>query len=127
MTISVYIDSCAWNYLYENKMNLEVELPSDSFTIYITREVEIELESIPSVGKDGSDKRGLKEYILHNINRQSVQTSYVFGFLTLESDGTPSPVQVYGGFNVGSWQPQEERDFYAHPELTQQLRHAKKI
>jgi hypothetical protein len=126
MTINVYIDSCAWNYLFENAVDLSRELPSSKFAIHITREVEIELAAIPDEGVDGSDKRSLKRYIQRSINVLPVKTSYVFGFQTLEPDGSPSPIQVYGGFDVGVFQSKEERDFYEEPMVAQQLTNRKK-
>lgn len=126
MTIAVYIDSCAWNYLYENAIDIETELPIDIFSIYVTREVEIELEAIPDVGRDSTDKSALKDYIKKSIKKRSVTTSYVFGFQTLESDGTPSPIQVYGGFGVGTFQSPDEQDFYAKPEIKQHVQSGKK-
>lgn len=126
MTTAVYIDSCAWNYLYEKSVDLAKELPRSYFTIHITREVEIELGAIPGVGGDGAEKGLLKAYIKQSLNSASVETSYVFGFQSLEPDGTPSPVQVYGGFNFGILQSEEERNFYAKPEIEKQLRAGKK-
>lgn len=126
MSISVYIDSCAWNYLYDNRVDLEKELPSDKFSILITKEVEIELDAIPSFGFDQSDKRDLKEYISSTIRKNHVKTSAIFGFMTMEPDGTPSPVQVYGGFGSGTFQSKEERDFYAKPEIKKQIHNNKK-
>lgn len=126
MNIAVYIDSCAWNYLFDHSIDLEVELPRDLFSVYVTREVEIELEAIPDVGSDGTDKSALKRYINQNIDQKPVTTSYVFGFQTLEPDGTPSPVQVYGGFDVGTWQSEEEQDFYSKPEISSQLQGMKR-
>lgn len=126
MTIAVYIDSCAWNYLYSNAIDLAHELPPHRYSIYITREVEIELSAIPDIGCDGNDKSALKAYIKQGIDRLPVTTSYVFGFQTLEPDGTPSPVQVYGGFGTGTFQSEEERTFYARPEIAQQLQSGKK-
>lgn len=125
-TIVVYIDSCAWNYMFENAIDIGKELPSNRFSIYVTREVEIELNAIPDVGCDGEDKGALKSYIMQNISRSPVTTSHVFGFQSLESDGTPSPIQVYGGFDVGAFQSAGERDFYSKPEIKQRLQSGKK-
>jgi len=121
MSISIYIDSCAWNYLYKNGINLKQELPSSHFKIYVTREVEIELSAIPETGCDGADKRALKAYIKQGIDMLPVETSYVFGL-----DSTPSPTQVYGGLDVGMFQSEEEIKFYAMPEIAQQLQSGKK-
>lgn len=126
MTTAVYIDSCAWNYLYEKSVDLAKELPRSQFSIYVTREVEIELSAIPDVGGDGADKGLLKAYIKQNLSSAFVETSYVFGFQTIEPDGTPSPVHVYGGFDVGTWQSDEERNFYAKHEIKKQLQAGKK-
>ncbi len=126
MSIAVYIDSCAWNYLFDHSIDLEVELPRDRFSVYVTREVEIELEAIPDVGSDGTDKGSLKRYINQNIDQKPVKTSSFFGFQTLEPDGTPSPLQVNGGFDVGTWPSEEEQDFYSKPEITQQLQSMKR-
>ena len=126
MTIAVYIDSCAWNYLYEKSVDLAKELPRSQFSIYVTSEVEIELGAIPDVGSDGTDKGLLKAYIKQSLSSTPVETSYTFGFRTMEADGTPSPVQVYGGFNVGTWLSDEERNFYANSEIEKQLQSGKK-
>ncbi|MFC5399847.1 hypothetical protein ACFPN3_13540 [Undibacterium jejuense] len=107
-------------------VDLAKELPQSQFSIHVTREVEIELGAIPDVGCDGTDKTLLKAYIKQGISSAPVKTSYVFGFKTLEPDGTQSPVQVYGGFNVGTCQSNEERNFYAKPEIKQQLLSGKK-
>lgn len=122
MTTAVYIDSCAWNYLHEKCVDLAKELPRSQFSIHVTREVEIELSAIPDIGGDGADK----ELIKQSLNNAAVETSYVFGFQTMEPDGSPSPVQVYGGFDVGTWQSDEERNFYAKPEIEKQFRSGKK-
>lgn len=121
MTIHVYIDSCAWNYLYEKKINLQEELPASDFTIHITREVEIELEAIPDDGPDGSNKRGLKAYIHESISASLVKTSATFGFFSSEPDDTPSPIQVFAGFGQGIFMPEEERAFYDRPDIKKQL------
>lgn len=126
MTIPVYIDSCAWNYLYENGIDLKKELAPSRFSVRITREVEIELSAIPDTGCDGADKRALKDYIKKNIHKQPVVTSSVFGFASVERDGTPSPVQIYGGFDQGTWQSRDEHDFYSRPEIQLQLQKGKK-
>ncbi len=127
MTIAVYIDSCAWNYLYEHCIDLSVHPPSSRYSIYITREVEIELDAIPEIGCDGSNKTALKNYILHSINQHPVRTSYIFGFASVEPDGSLSPMQVYGGFGEGVFQSPDERDFYAKQEIKEQLIHGKKM
>jgi len=118
----IYIDSCAWNYLHDNCIDLVKELPSDQYAIYMTREVEIEIDSIPDEAKSGGvDKRSLKNYIQRNVSRLPVSTTCIFGFETMEPDDTPSKTQVYGGFNVGTFESKEDQAFYASPEIKKQL------
>lgn len=113
MTIPIYIDSCAWNYLHDRNIDLLTELPPEKYKIYLTREVEIELNAIPNDSK----KLSLKEYIYSNIEKCAVMTTSVFGFQTFDIDGLPSKVQVYAGFGQGTFQSSEERVFYASPEI----------
>ncbi|MGY0613111.1 hypothetical protein [Luteimonas sp. A501] len=117
MTIAVYIDSCAWNYLQEKSVDLLAELPPDRYALYLTREVEIEIEAIP----DDERRQALKAYIRANIKNSSIKTTSVFGFKAFEPDGSPSKVQVYGGFGQGTFQSDADRRFYASPEIQSQL------
>lgn len=121
MKTPIYIDSCAWNYLHENGINLASELPPDEYEVYITREVEIELASIPDIGLNGNDKLPLKEYIHRTLAERSIKTTSVFGFRTLEVDGTPSKVQVYSGFGQGTFQSKEDRHYYSLPDTKKHL------
>ncbi|SCX74503.1 hypothetical protein [Variovorax sp. EL159] len=113
MKTPVYIDSCAWNYLFETQVVMSETFPSDEFSLFITREVEIELQEIPDVGHGDSDKRPLKQFIQESIAQNSVCTTGFFGFRTFEKDGTPSKTQVNLGFNQGGFQPTADRDWYA--------------
>lgn len=122
MATLVYIDNCAWDYLFSKQIDLASELPRDSFELCITREVEIEVGSIPDTGKDGSDKRSLKKYIQESIDANQVQTTSVFGFASLEPDGSLSKIQVYGGFDQGTFQSNADRDWYASKEVQDRLR-----
>ncbi|WP_115005125.1 hypothetical protein [Xanthomonas campestris] len=117
MTIAVYIDSCAWNYLQEKAVDLVAELPPDRYALYLTREVEIEIEAIP----DDEKRQQLKAYIRDNIESSSIKTTSVFGFKTFEPDGSPSKAQVYGGFGQGAFQFSTDREFYAFPGIKSQL------
>jgi hypothetical protein len=53
--ISVYIDSCAWDYFFHERAYLAEIFPPNDYQLFMTREVEIELSAIPDVGKDGTD------------------------------------------------------------------------
>ena len=117
MTFSVIIDSCAWNYLFAHHVDLAEVFPRDEYTLFVTREVEIEILATPDVGKDGEDKRPLKSYVANNIETHSVRTSSVFGFASVEPDGSLSKVQVYGGFGQGTWQSENDRRWYNSCEI----------
>lgn len=110
---SIVIDSCAWNYLFKYKIDLSVTFPQDRYLLSVTREVEIELLAIPDIGSDGEDKRRLKAYIADSIAANQVRTSSVFGFASVEPDGTLSAVQVYGGFGQGTWQSDADQAWHA--------------
>lgn len=108
MTISVTIDSNAWDYLFTAKIHLVDELPPDHFSLFITREVEIEIEGIPDIGKDNSDKRALKAYIRHSIQSHHITTTAVFGFAEANTPGEPARV---AGFDQGTWESPVERNW----------------
>ena len=107
MTISVTIDSCAWNFFFDNEYDLCAELPPERFSLFITREVELELDQIPDESH-GFDKRPLKEYIRNSIERRQVKTTCVFGFYCGESPDDPAR---YGGFGQGTFESDIERDW----------------
>ncbi|MDD2892854.1 MAG: hypothetical protein PHF20_02890 [Halothiobacillaceae bacterium] len=119
--MQIYIDSCAWNFLFRFGIDLWSELPPDRYQLHMTREVEIEVEAIPETGKDGADNRPLKQYIAASIARSKVSTTGTFGFQTYELDGTPSKVQVNVGFGQGTFQSDQERAYYASPEIKAQI------
>ncbi|MFZ6722897.1 hypothetical protein [Undibacterium sp. Ji49W] len=106
MTISVTLDANVWNYLFNSKICLVDELPPEFFSLYQTREVEIEIEEIPNFGKDSSDKQALKEYIGRSIQASNVITSAIFGFA--EASATGGPV-IYAGFGQGTFESEQER------------------
>jgi hypothetical protein len=117
MTTSVIIDSCAWDYLFEHQVNLSDVFLPDRYTLSVTREVEIEILAIPDIGKDLEDKMDLKSYITTCIANHNVQTSSVFGFASVEPDGSLSKVQAYGGFGQGTWQSEADRRWYGSSEV----------
>lgn len=97
--IAITLDNNVWNFLYDRNVDLSVELPRESFAIFITSEVEIETLAIPST----ASKSLLKGFIARTIVDCGVTTAWVFGF---DSRG-PGP-QRYGGFDQGTWQSQTE-------------------
>lgn len=121
MTVHIYIDSCAWNFLFRARVDLKSELPPELYKLHITREVEVELAAIPDIRKDESDNRELKHYITTNLMRGNVTTTGTFGFQTYEPDGSPSEVQTNVGFGQGTFQSEQERDYYAALEVRKQI------
>ena len=109
MTISVLIDSNAWNFLFDRSIDLGCELPPEDFALFITREVEIEIGAIPDDGKDGLDKGPLKRYIHENIAKNQVTTTATFGFA--EANPADGPA-TYAGFGQGTFQSEKERNWY---------------
>ena len=119
--VSVAIDSNAWDFLFKRRIDLSVALPPEEFAIFITREVEIELGSIPDEDAGGGSKLELKRYILEAKKNHLVKTTRVFGFAMREADGTLSKAQVYGGFSQGTFQSEEDRNWYLRPDIQRQL------
>jgi hypothetical protein len=101
--IAISLDNNVWNFLYDRNIDLALELPPERFTIFITREVEIETLAIPAT----ATKSSLKDFIAQTIADCGITTTWVFGF----SSAGPGP-QRYGGFGQGVWQSQTEREFY---------------
>jgi len=114
MTIPVQIDSNAWNFLFEHAIDIGLALPREQFRLYITREVEIELSAIPDEGKDGADKRPLKQYIKDSLTRNHVRATMTFGFA--EANPVDGPA-TYGGFGQGTFQSDQERAWRAQDKI----------
>lgn len=121
MRTPVFIDSCAWNYLFERDVAMEEVFPPDAFQLFQTREVQIEISEIPDAGIDGSDKLLLKRYIQKSRDANSLRTTGTFGFRTFEADGTPSRNQVNAGFGHGGFQSNEHRSWYDKKEVRSHL------
>ena len=102
--IAITLDNNVWDFLFQRKLDLASELPSDQFAIFIPREVEIETLAIPA----NDSKIALKEFIARTIDICGIRTTSVFGFAR-EGSGP----QRVGGFGQGTFQSQTEREFYA--------------
>lgn len=117
----VFIDSSAWNYLFEAQAVMSDVFPADIYKLLITREIEIELSEIPHDGKDGSDKRPLIQFVQESIVQNDVQITGNFGFATYEEDGTLSKHQVNLGFNQRGFEATEDRQWYNSPDVRAHL------
>lgn len=114
MTISVLIDNNAWNFFYARNFDFYRELPPEEFSLFVTREVEVEIGAIPVEGKDGVDKRPLKRYIHESIHRNEIATTATFGFAEANPSDGPG---TYAGFGQGTFQSDEERDWYGDEKI----------
>lgn len=126
MKISVLIDCCAWNYLFNNRVDLAADLPPNEFEIFITPALRIELSSIPDTGVDGDDKRALKAYIESQLRARQPRTLAPFGFAVQEKDGSLAKFQPYGGFGQGTFESRERRDWLASAEIQRLIINKKK-
>jgi len=113
MTISVVLDSNAFNFLFDRDIDLKEVLPPEEFSVFIPREVEIEIEAIPETGKDGVDKRAFKQFIKHTIANHSICTTAIFGFGEADQKDVPT---VCGGFGHSNFQSNADRQYYARKE-----------
>jgi hypothetical protein len=114
MTISVLIDSNAWNFLFDEGVDLAAALPEAEFSLFITSEVAIELQAIPEKSKTNSCNATLKRYIFESIGRARVKTSADFGFSEARLH---SGRHVYAGFGQGTFQSEIDRNFYSTDEV----------
>lgn len=118
MKISVLLDSNAWNFFHERLIDLSEVLPPEDFSFFITPELRAELDAIPDEGKDGIDKRPLKQYIRASIYRNKVTTTGTFGFA--EANPANGPATIVG-FGQGTFQSNLERDWYGESEIKSYL------
>lgn len=112
MQTHVFIDSCAWNELFARGIDLDTELPSHSFILMITPGINLELFSMPDVGKDGADKTAIKAYVKNYLERRPPTMSAPFGFACQNEDGSLSKYQPYAGFDQGTFQSPEDRRWH---------------
>jgi hypothetical protein len=108
MPISVYLDNNVWDFLFARNLDLSVELPRAEYSLYLTREAEFEIPPIPPA------RAALKVFIEDTIAACDIDTHSYFGF----NDPTLSPEdQRVGGFGVGYWISNRERDFINNQQV----------
>ena len=98
-TLGVFLDGNVWNFLFERRLDLAVELPRPEFGICHTREAEFEIPT---------GKPDLNAYIEATIERCEIVTDSFFGFFNPDIPGNE---QRYGGFDVGRFARHEEIAF----------------
>jgi hypothetical protein len=100
MAISVYIDNNVWDFLFERKFDLAIELPRHEYCLFLTREAEFEIPPI--------ENAELKAFIEKTIKDCGIETRSFFGFYDPRH---PPDEQRVGGFNVGYLISNEEAAF----------------
>lgn len=113
MTTTVYIDSCAWNHFFDRQMDPSIELPATHFRLRITREVQIELQRL----REKDPSAALVRFIDGAIKAGDVGMTSTFGFAALNADGTVADYQVVTGFDTGTWQSEDDRNWLSQPEV----------
>lgn len=86
MKIKLFIDNNVWDIFFDNKTDINGEL-SDVFDLAITREAELEIESMPDE---------LKSYVTKMCPQLNVKTDLIFGF---HDRNKPKDKQTVGGFS----------------------------
>ncbi|HXT06498.1 MAG TPA: hypothetical protein VN715_06110 [Roseiarcus sp.] len=99
MPISVYIDNNVWDFLFDRKMDLAVELPREEYCICITREAEFEISPMPP------EKRAFADA---TIVRCAVATDVFFGWA---NETLPTEEQRVAGWGHGRWASAKELAF----------------
>jgi len=99
--ITIFIDSCAWNVLFEKKVHLAEEFPFDRIDLAMTKEVQsFEIDAIPET------KIELKAYVLEQIKIAYIREDSFFGFSSY--DDPPDHKYRIGGFGEGRFVTYEE-------------------
>ena len=107
MTISLFLDSNIWNFLYDRKLDLSVELPSTEFTLYITREAEFEFPT-------NENMKEQKQFIEETIHKHPIHTDAYFSFF---NETYPMDKQRGAGFDQGRFISQDELSFIRSQSL----------
>ena len=110
MPIGVFIDGNVWNFLFDRKLDLAAELPSNEWGIMHTREAEFEIPA---------GKPALDAFIQETMARCNVQTDILFGFA---DETRPVAEQRFGGFDVGRFAHPDEIAFIANQRASQVVR-----
>ena len=101
MPISVYIDNNVWDFLFERKIDLSLELPRDEFCLCLTREAEFEIATIPPGKVD-------PQFIEETVRKCTIEVRPYFGFY--DENHSPAEQRV-SGFDQGYWASREELAF----------------
>ncbi|WP_156180312.1 hypothetical protein [Bradyrhizobium sp. LTSPM299] len=112
-TIGVFLDNNVWDFLFDHKIDLAVELPRERFRISITREPEFEIDALEA------RRPALKNFVDEAVARCEIATDVYFGF---DDASLPADEQRVDGFGVGRWIGNKERNFLDGQQYRRTLR-----
>ena len=84
--INIFIDNNAWDIFFNAKIDLQKELPNNTFQLYMTSEAEFEIHGMP---------KEIRDYAESFIKTGVIKTDSYFGFC---DDSLPADEQRVGGF-----------------------------
>ncbi|WP_144296036.1 hypothetical protein [Ancylobacter novellus] len=96
--IDVFIDSCAWNVLYDHGVDVASEMQAHNIRLAVSPELLIEVNAIPDT------KSKLRGFILNNID--GCHEDLIFGF---DVPSVTFGQRRWGGFDNGRWATRDER------------------
>lgn len=114
--MNIFIDSNVWNFLFDNNLWLPDIFASDTYNLFVTRELDFELAAIPE------EKSDLKEYIKKTFEASNIRVDTIFGF---NDETLPDTEQRVGGFNFGRFICEKESKFES--KLHHHLKKNKKL
>jgi hypothetical protein len=97
---AVWIDNGAWDWLFDNNVDLGAELPIDNFELLITRQVELEMRMIRRID--------VREFAHEMILRCQIGVRRVLGY---DNPNVTEKMHRYGGFDQGHWASPAEAAF----------------
>lgn len=95
MVTKLYIDNNVWDIIYEHNIDIINELPEKEFSLYITREAEFEIKTLP---------KEIKVFVENILKSGKVKTDIIFGFF---DENLAKSEQRVGGFG-SRWQTPNE-------------------
>ncbi|EGM76395.1 hypothetical protein Rhein_3457 [Rheinheimera sp. A13L] len=87
MKVKLYIDNNVWDELLKHQIDIAKELPITDYDLFITREAEFEIESMPE---------SILFYAKKNIVNAKIKTDRIFGF---KNPNLSNDEQRHGGFS----------------------------
>lgn len=95
----IFLDNNIFDFLFKNKIRLSDEFPRGDFSLFIIREIELEIATTP---------HELNLFISENMKACKISVDSHFGFYC---DDHPAHQQRNGGFNEGRFITSQERTF----------------